>query len=198
LIGTSGISGNVELHHQSREEREDTGISEKLVVSTDGSGLASRWGTSTTRVDVSTMDGTIRSSERNTGKSGGVRWVGNVRGVGRRSLMTTFARTTLGSITIASLTEVSQSSGRDFLRHVRESSRRIQKVDGRKAISAELVVSVVGTLVGCNQGGTSVTKSTTHSVRKTMRERRSSKAIGVLLATTNVDCVTGQVCFGRR
>jgi hypothetical protein len=75
LVYTHSISGNVEVNSESGPQAHDTSISKQLDVGTDGTSSRGR-----SRVDVSTVDGSLRSSQLNTAKSG-VSREGNIRSV---------------------------------------------------------------------------------------------------------------------
>jgi hypothetical protein len=181
LVVTVGVSGNVEVNSDGGKQSHDTGIGKELYVGTDGTSSGGR-----ARVDMSTMDGSLRSSQLDTSKSR-IRREGNVRSVSLRSLMATFTSTSLSSISVAYFTEVGQSSRRDSLSSINESRRRVQKIHRRESVSAPQVIVNVNSRgrSGILSINTTIAGTSTEVVCHTNRERRRGKTISVLLTTAD-------------
>lgn len=116
-----------------------------------------------------------------------IRGIGNVGGVSRRSLMASFARSTLSYVPVANFTEVSSCGRGNSFGGVQKSRRRIQQINGGESLSTKLVVTVIDGGVAqslCERAG--ITKTSPDGVLFTIRKRRRSPAIGVLFATTNI------------
>jgi hypothetical protein len=187
LVNTPCVTSDVEINSGGLEYCGNTSVGKQLVVGANRASLPGGRRINSSRVNASTVDRPLGSSQRHSNKSRRVGWKGDVGCVGLRSLMAAFASTTVSNITIANLTKVGSSGRRDSLGIVSESSRWVQQIDRGEPITAELVIDVRGDVSSSikTRSLARITKTSTDLVRVAKRERRCGKAVSVLFASTN-------------